>query len=262
MGSAEGDLEPRSGRGADSPGRIVVVSAEAFPGEAARILAAALRHVVSDAGGAGVSLALAGGSTPRPVYERLADEAVPWDAVEVYFGDERCVPPEDPASNYRMARETLLDRIPFPASRVHRIACESGDPDAAADRYAALLPDPLDVLVLGIGEDGHTASLFPGGRALEETDRRVAPGRAPEGQGAPRQRVTVTPPVIRSARRIVVLAEGSRKAAAVHRALEEPWNPAGCPAQLARSGTWILDRAAAASLRTPGQGEVRDEGTP
>jgi 6-phosphogluconolactonase len=197
------------------------------------------------------AVALAGGGTPRPVYERLALDPyarrVGWAAVEVYFGDERAVPATDPESNFGMAAAALLDRVPIPASRVHRMEADARDADAAARAYERLLPDALDVLLLGVGQDGHTASLFPGAAALEERTRRVVPVIGPK---PPPRRLTITPPVIAAARRIVVLAAGADKAEAVARGLEGPWRPADCPVQLARRGIWFLDREAAARLRS------------
>jgi 6-phosphogluconolactonase len=165
--------------------------------------------------------------------------------VEVYFGDERAVPPTDPASNYRMAREALLDRVGLPPERVHRMEADDLDLEAAAARYAALLPDPLDVLVLGMGQDGHTASLFPVSPALRESARKVVPARAPV---PPIERLTITPPVIAAARRVAVIVAGAVKAPVVARVLRGPWRPEELPAQLARHGTWLLDRAAASAL--------------
>lgn len=222
-------------------GRRIVTTAEAFPPTAAAFIAEALRR----APGPTVSLALTGGSTPRPVYRRLAGlPGIPWERVRVFFGDERRVPPDHPESNYGLARYELLSRIPVPEDAVHRMEGE-GEPSEAAARYAARLPDPVDVLLLGVGADGHVASLFPGAAELEEASARVVPSRSPD---PPRGRLTITPPVIRSARRIVVLVAGERKAEAVRRALEGEWAPRDCPAQLARHGAWLLDRAAAARL--------------
>jgi 6-phosphogluconolactonase len=155
------------------------------------------------------------------------------------------VPPTDPASNYRMAREALLDRVSVPAARVHRMEADDADLEKAAARYAALLPDALDVLVLGMGPDGHTASLFPGSPALREQVRKVVPARAPV---PPLPRLTITPPVIAAARRVAVIVAGVAKAPVVARALQGPWRPEELPAQLARHGTWILDRPAASAL--------------
>jgi 6-phosphogluconolactonase len=225
--------------------RKVVAADEA---ELARLAAAwladELRKSVARAGRC--ALALSGGSTPRPAYERLAaEDDVPWASVEVYFGDERGVPPSDAHSNYRMAREALLDRVELPPGQVHRMEADDPDREAAAVRYAALLPSSLDVLVLGMGPDGHTASLFPGSPALRETGRKVVPAQAPV---PPVERLTITPPVIAAARRLAVLAAGEAKAALVARVLRGPWRPEELPAQLAREGTWLLDRAAASAL--------------
>lgn len=242
-----------------SPGRIVVAR-ERFAEAAARVLARGLRAAGSrardESGGAdagpgrrgwAVSLALAGGSTPRAAYGRLAGESdLPWSETRIFFGDERRVPPDDPESNYRMAREALLSRLPVPVAEVHRMEGEAPDPEGAARRYAARLPETLDLLILGVGADGHTASLFPGAPSLGEKRRRVVAATAPL---EPRGRLTITPPVIRAAARIVVLASGDGKAAAVARALEGPWDPAACPAQLARAGIWVVDEDAAGALR-------------
>ncbi|HSA57126.1 MAG TPA: 6-phosphogluconolactonase [Gemmatimonadaceae bacterium] len=202
-------------------------------------------------------LALTGGSTPRPVYEQMAlaplAERIPWDRVAIYFGDERCVPPDDPRSNFRMADESLLSRVPIPRTSIHRMAGERTDYEAAAADYARLLPDALDILLLGAGEDGHTASLFPHSPALREEARRVVSARSP---APPAMRLTITPPVIRAARAIFVLASGRTKAAAIARALEGPRSPEEVPIQLALGGTWLLDRAAASELR----GEIASGG--
>jgi 6-phosphogluconolactonase len=190
---------------------------------------------------------LAGGSTPRAVYRHLAQtQGLPWDKVEIYFGDERAVPPGDPQSNYRMASESLLDAVPIPPDQVHRLLAERPDREAAAEEYARLLPERLDLIILGVGEDGHTVSLFPGSSALRERVRKVV---AVVGPQAPLHRLTVTPPVIAAAREKIILVSGAGKAGAVAQALEGPDQPVQCPAQLARDGIWIMDRAAASGLR-------------
>jgi 6-phosphogluconolactonase len=196
-----------------------------------------------------VTMALAGGGTPQPVYRRLAEPRlagqVPWERLEVYFGDERAVPPDHPESNYRMAFESLLGRVPVERERVHRMEAEQRDLETAARAYAALLPVSLDLLLLGVGADGHIASLFPYAPALTERRRKVL---AVTGGEPLIQRLTVTPLVIEAARRVLVLVAGSDKAGAVAQALEGPHHPALTPAQLARQGTWIMDRAAAGRL--------------
>jgi 6-phosphogluconolactonase len=168
-----------------------------------------------------------------------AVECLLWRQREFFFGEERGVPPGDPESNYRMAKETLFGS--HPESRVHRMEADRPDLDRAAGDYAKLLPDAIDVLLLGMGQDGHTASLFPGSTALEERERKVV---AVVGPKPPPRRLTITPPVIEAAREIFVLVRGADKAAALRRAREGVLNPRETPAQLARRGTWIVDRLA------------------
>jgi len=227
--------------------RVVAADAAALAPLAAQWLADEIRLAATLRGTC--ALALAGGSTPRPVYETLAEPSlartIPWDRVRVYFGDERAVPPDHPDSNFRMAREALLARVPLDAGHVHRMEADAVDLESAASRYAARLPQALDVLVLGVGADGHTASLFPGSSALGERARRVVAATSPR---PPARRLTVTPPVIASARRLVVLAAGADKAEAVARALTGSARPIDVPARLARDGVWFLDAAAAARL--------------
>jgi 6-phosphogluconolactonase len=227
--------------------RIMAADVAAMARLAAEWLAGEIRLSATLRGAC--ALCLAGGSTPRPVYEALAEPplmtAIPWDRVQIFFGDERAVPPDDPHSNFRMVSEALIRRLGHPPGGVHRMEAEAGDLQQAADRYAALLPEALDILVLGIGADGHTASLFPGSAALQERTRRVVPVRGPQ---APERRLTITPPVIRAARRVVVLAAGEDKAEAVARALKRGATADQVPARLARDGVWFLDPAAARRL--------------
>ena len=198
------------------------------------------------AGGSRCRLALSGGRTPRDTYERLAlRRELPWEAVDTYFADERGVPPDHPDSNYGMVRRLLFDRLPTPAPPLHRMEAERPDRDAAALDYEAILPVELDAMVLGMGLDGHTASLFPGDPALHERRRRVVPVT---GGQPPLPRLTVTPGVLERARHILVVITGTDKAANVAAALEGPDRPDLLPIQLVRSGTWILDRDAAALL--------------
>jgi len=196
------------------------------------------------------TLALPGGHTPIPAFRLLAtpenQRRLPWASTQVFWGDERCVPPDDPESNYGLAWRELLSHLDPPPAQVHRITGEDPDPPHAAAQYAAELPAALDLLLLGIGEDGHIASLFPGSSTLrEDTQRAVAVTDSPK---PPRYRITITPPVITAARHILVLAAGEDKAAAVERALSGTWNIAQTPAQLARGGMWFLDAKAAAGL--------------
>lgn len=226
------------------PDHIVIADSADFAATAADAIASLLTDAIAEREEARV--ALAGGSTPRPIYDRLGRRKdVSWTKLHVYFGDERAVPPDDPASNYQMAYETLLRHVPIPPGQVHRMEAERENLEAAAADYARLLPSRLDLVLLGIGEDGHTASLFPGSAASAEREETVL---AVDGPKPPPKRLTITPEVITSARATLLMAAGGDKAAAVARALEGPYDPAACPAQFARGGIWILDRLAAVRL--------------
>lgn len=232
---------------------VQIVDSDDVPRRGASWIAGRLREAVAARGLA--SVALAGGTTPRRVYEELAREPVDWTRVEVFFGDERCVPPDDPSSNFRMAREALLDRIRGP--RVHRMRGEDPDLEKAAAAYAALLPDALDAIVLGMGGDGHTASLFPGRDWSRPVERKVI-----VVTGAPKpppRRLSVTPDVIWAARSRLVLATGEGKAREVQCAFEGDADPAVHPVHTVRDATWLLDRAAASLLARSG-GESSSSG--
>jgi 6-phosphogluconolactonase len=226
--------------------RITVVDVDRLPAVGAEIIADLLGDAIARRGHA--ALAAAGGHTPAPVYTCLAGRSLQWEHIDLFFGDERAVPPEDPQSNYRMLRDTLLDQLPHPPRRVYRMEAERPDLERAAEEYAAHLPPRLDLLVLGIGDDGHTASLFPRSPLLEEQTRRVMPASTPSGMSGPRRRLTITPPVIAAARDSLVIAGGKTKADPVRRALLESGDAHECPARLARDGRWLLDREAAAQL--------------
>jgi 6-phosphogluconolactonase len=182
--------------------------------------AAAERFVTLAKDNARLTVALSGGSTPRRLFEVLAEPAfcdrVPWAQVHLFWGDERCVPPEHSASNYRMAREALLDRISIPEENIHRIRGEL-HPAQAAALYEAEIENDLgtdrafDLVLLGMGTDGHTASLFPGSKALEERERKAIPVFA-EHLGS--WRVTMTLPVLNRARHVLFLVSGASKAPA------------------------------------------------
>jgi 6-phosphogluconolactonase len=227
-------------------------------GAAARIAELARESIISR----GLfAVALAGGSTPRGVYELLAGEdfreGIDWPNVHVFFGDERMVPPDHAESNYRMANEALLSRVPVPPENVHRI---DGVGDAAANASAyeyemrglfgedAAWPR-LDHVLLGMGDDGHTASLFPGTAALNEQRLWVAPNWV-EKLGA--WRVTLTAPAINAARHVTFFVTGAGKAARLREVLKGGRDAARLPSQLIRpsDGTleWLVDRAAAAGL--------------
>ena len=182
------------------------------------------------------TLVLAGGTTPRRCYELLARLDVAWGRVTVLFGDERCVPPDHPDSNYRMAREALLDHV-APAT-VHRIPGELG-PDEAAAAYSRVVAGlaPLDIVVLGIGEDGHTASLFPGDAAVNARGWAVGIRNSPK---PPPERVTLTLQALRGAHQVLILATGAGKAQAVSMAKRQE-----VPSGMIAGARWLLDRAAA-----------------
>jgi 6-phosphogluconolactonase len=182
------------------------------------------------------TLVLAGGTTPARCYELLADMEVDWARVTVLFGDERCVPPDHPDSNYRMARETLLDKV-APAT-VYRMPAELG-PDEGAAEYESTIKAlvPLDVVVLGVGEDGHTASLFPGHPLLKAKGLVAGIRNSPK---PPPERVTLTLPAIQSARLVIILATGAGKAQAVAMAKRQQ-----VPSGMIAGARWLIDRAAA-----------------
>ena len=213
--------------------------------EAAARAAAVLLVEVAEAGG---SVVLAGGSTPRRAYELAAATHSDWGGADVWFGDDRCVPADDPRSNQLLVREALLEWLVVEPT-VHSIATELSAADAAEAYDAALRGEPLDLVLLGLGPDGHTASLFPGATTLDVRDRLAAaaePGLEPFVE-----RVTLTIPALESGTHVVFLAVGEEKAAAVRRAfVDEPSRMT--PASLVRSRhgttTVILDEAAASLL--------------
>jgi 6-phosphogluconolactonase len=211
-------------------------------------------------------LCLAGGSTPRLTYELLTDarykRIIDWNNVHIFWSDERCVPPSHQDSNYHMAKTALLDQVDIPATRIHRIQGEI-DPQTAADRYERELRDyfegrlgiaraRFDLLLLGLGADGHTASLFPGTPAVREMKRWTA-AQYIDKLGA--WRITLTPPAINAAKTVMFLVTGSDKAEAVRKVLTAPFQPDDLPAQIVKpedgNVIWMLDNAAAALIRPP-----------
>jgi 6-phosphogluconolactonase len=285
----------------------ICADAASLAGRGAELVSAAAQ---SAAVARGVfAVALSGGSTPRGLYEMLARRGtgarVPWRRVHVYWGDERCVPPDHPDSNYGMARTALLSRVEIPEENVHRMRGEDGPQDAArayedelrrpplgagapaagaggetpgagaaarrrpavaargAARPAATVPGAaargassdgrgalpvLDVVLLGLGTDGHTASLFPHAEAVTETERLCVPSTAPDGS----QRLTLTFPVINNARRVIFLVSGAGKAGMIAEVLEGLRIPDAIPAQKVEPQlgdiVWLLDEAAAGGL--------------
>jgi len=223
--------------------RVLPTPAAVAEAAAERIVAAAARTTGRFA------IALSGGSTPRVLYRLLVSKPVDWARVHVYFGDERCVPPDDPASNYRMAREALLDHVPIPGGNVHRMRGEDS-PAVSAEAYDREVRGIVfDLVLLGMGDNGHTLSLFPRLTAVREAERwAVAEYVAEVGQW----RLTLTPPAINAAAAVLFLVTGQEKAAMLHRVLDGPRDPDALPAQsiTAARATWLAD-AAAASLLAP-----------
>jgi len=197
---------------------VVLSDPDAVAGAAAERFITAAETAVGERGR--FVAALAGGSTPRRLYGLLASpglrDAIAWDRTTILFGDERCVGPDDPDSNYRMARETLLDHVPVPGDQVHRMVGED-DPERAARSYEAILRElypgesapRFDLVLLGMGGDGHTASLFPGTTALDETSRWVVANRV---QALDTTRLTLTYPALNAARRVLFTVTGGDKA--------------------------------------------------
>ena len=210
------------------------------------------------------TVALSGGSTPRAFHSLLAAppyrDQVDWSITQFYWGDERCVAPDDPESNFRMARETLLDNVPLRDAQIHRIHSELDDPAAAAKLYedelrqefalsGGTLPR-IDLVFLGIGPDGHTASLFPHTAALSVRDRLVVANYVPK---LSTWRITLTAPVLNAATTVAFLVAGADKADALSAVLDGPPDPEQYPSQMIAPTTgdllWVVDDAAAARLR-------------
>jgi 6-phosphogluconolactonase len=211
--------------------------------------AAAVGELLAEQARRGGSIVLTGGSSPADAYRRAAELQPDWGRVTLWWGDERCVPPDDERSNYLLAKETLLDGLETPPREVHRIRGEAPPAEAAAELDAALGNTTLAFLLLGLGPDGHMASLFPGSPQLDVNDRRATDG--PAGLAPWVHRVTLTVPAIQSARRIVFLVAGEAKAEAVARAFRGDIT-SDVPASLARLASTpvevFLDEAAGSRL--------------
>lgn len=241
---------------------VQVEDAEAVSRAAAEEVVACARAAVLARGR--FTLVLSGGSTPRRLYELLADppfrELVDWGRVEVFWGDERCVPPDHSDSNYRMAHAALLAKVPISSARVHRMHAERDDRDAAAREYSVEIaktfavapagePPVFDLILLGLGPDGHTASLFPHTEAVRERRRWVVRNYVPKFQA---DRITLTPPILNRGETILFLVAGADKAPVLQEVLEGPLDPDRLPSQLIRPAAgrlvWLVDRAAASQL--------------
>ena len=217
------------------------------------------------------TVALSGGSTPRGLYTLLASEGapyrsrVPWGRTHFFWGDERHVPADHPESNFRMVHEALLSRAPVPAENIHRIRAENPDAETAARDYETSLrdffglkagePPRFDLVLLGMGADGHTASIFPGTGVIAEADRLVAASWVEKFSA---HRITLTPPVLNNAACVLFVVGGAEKADALRAVLSGAFNPDRFPAQvvLPAKGSlhWLVDRAAAGRLEKRGEG--------
>jgi 6-phosphogluconolactonase len=246
----------------DSPGALSSAAAEHFASQAEA--AAASRGIAR--------IAISGGHTPKEAFELLANPAqpfyarMPWERLQIYWVDERCVPPDHADSNYRMTREALLSKVPLTESQIFRMQGEL-DPEEAASRYESLIRSQFrlegseipsfDVVALGMGDDGHTASLFPHTGAIHETSRIVVANRVPQKDT---WRITLTWPVINQARDVFFLIAGSDKAAVLKKVLTGPRDVETFPSQLIRPASgrlsMLLDTAAAAELPAAGGGSI------
>lgn len=233
----------------------VFPNSEALSQAAAEAFVALAKECVSARGR--FYVALSGGSTPNSLFRLLAQkglaERTPWSSIEVYWGDDRLVPPTDTMSNEHQARENLLSHVEIPEAQIHPIFRE-GAPEEIAEAYEATikatLPDTtLDLLMLGVGPDGHTASLFPGQPAVHETERLVVPSI---GVPPVRERVTMTPPLLNRARNIWFLAAGPDKSEPLERIFHGEINLDETPAQVvarqSENVSWFLDEVAAARI--------------
>jgi 6-phosphogluconolactonase len=251
--------------------RPVTVTYRVFPTPTATALAAA--QLFSDAAVKAATtrsvarIAISGGTTPKSMFALLADPAqpflkqVPWDRLELYWVDERCVPPDNAESNYRMTREALLSKVPLPAEKVHRMEGEL-EPEVAAARYESMIRNTFrlegaetptfDLVLLGMGDDGHTASLFPHTEALNEMSHIVVPNHVLQKDT---WRITLTWPVINQGREVAFLIEGAGKAEVLHDVFLGPYQPDTHPSQLIRPASGqlalLLDAAAASKLPAP-----------
>jgi 6-phosphogluconolactonase len=251
----------------NEPEIVVVSNSSELAEVAARRVVDIIQQSQKETGEA--RIALSGGSTPRMLFTLLAAEPyvsqVNWEKIDVFWGDERTVPPDSSDSNYRMACDTLLSHVPIPDDHIHRMRGEL-DPDEAAREYEQVLtqifegaspenPPRFDLILLGVGQDGHTASLFPRTSALAIQDRLVVANEVPQQNTV---RLSLTAPVLLAAHNVLFLAVGEDKAEAVQLAIEGEWAPTETPCQFLREAEghviWLLDQAAASKLttRTPG----------
>ncbi|MGJ3252030.1 MAG: 6-phosphogluconolactonase [Elainellaceae cyanobacterium] len=223
-----------------------------------RSLDVVLKHIQAAIAKRGrCSIALAGGSTPKPLYESLATQSLPWDALHIFWGDERYVPSDHPDSNERMARMAWLDRVPIPPDNIHPVPTDAPEPSQAADQYEAEIRDvfetqpgaypALDIVLLGMGDDGHTASLFPHTAALDVSDRLITVGNK-DGQ----PRITFTAPFINYAHCVIFLVAGANKRPALAQVFAPEGDATAYPSRLIRPQGdlwWLLDADAGQDMQ-------------
>lgn len=243
--------------------RILATPQELFAAAAEEVIALAKESVSARER---FSIALSGGSTPKGLFNLLATNArstFPWDKTYFFWSDERHVPPDDPESNYRMANETMLSKVPVAAGNVFRIQAENPDANVAAEQYEATIRKffgtldqkvpSFDLILLGLGPDGHTASLFPNTAALQERSRLAVANWVEKFKT---DRITFTLPLINAARTVAFIVSGGDKAMALHEVLEGKGVGAQFPAKLVNPSPgkliWFVDRAAAADLTKAG----------
>lgn len=232
----------------------VLADKDALIARSLELVVAKLQDAISQRGIC--TIALAGGSTPKPLYEHLAQQNLPWDKIHVFWGDERYVPSDHPDSNEGMARKAWLDHVPIPAENIHSMSTGASDPVADARQHEAELEaffkttgnqvPSLDVILLGMGDDGHTASLFPHTEALQVRDRLVTVGNK-DGQ----PRITFTVPLINHARTVIFLVAGASKRPALAQVFAAIGDDAQYPSRLIQPDGelwWLLDQAAGAEL--------------
>ena len=230
----------------------VLPDLDALVERAQEVIVSQLCSAVADRGR--FTVALSGGSTPKPLYESLSQQTLPWNAVHVFWGDERYVPPSHPDSNERMARQAWLDQVPIPADHIHPMPTQADEPAEAALQYERQLQEffgdaeipALDVILLGLGDDGHTASLFPQTEVLNVCDHWIG-----VGQKGPDPRLTFTIALINRARFVLFLVAGKSKQTALKAIFAEDTDSFDYPARFIRpEGTllWLLDEAAAEGI--------------
>jgi len=220
--------------------QILINSDSEWSAFAAKVIDQAIRSVISEKEICNVMLT--GGNTVVPVYKKWAIiSSFPFEQIRFFFSDERCVPYDHSESNYALVMDTLLAKGVPSGCLVERMEAEKSDREASAKKYEQLLPEEIDVLLLGMGEDGHIASLFPGSSALLQDERGVVPATGPK---PPYQRLTITPRIIASARLVFLLVTGEKKGKVLAEALKPEANHMSLPVCLTLNGTWLLDAEA------------------